>query len=249
MQEARFEEALEVLERAERARLDGPELVELLSLRSQVRYTLSVDEEALDRDLSGLASLDPDHEFPPEVPPGLRTRFEQRRAALTGPLDLRMEWDADGVRVEVANDPANLVHRVRIHALGEAGWRVIENDHLDLTELRPRGVWLEGLSRAGGVVMRRGSESEPLAVRLPAMANASFAPAPDEEEEVPPVLSPPTLPQDEPTGDDTAVFWVLGGVGVTIGIALAIVIGVVAGSQGGTESGHTTVAPPVVLGY
>lgn len=78
---ARFEEALDALDAIDAGALDRADALVELELRARVLHALGNDAAALDRALTRLARLSPEHRFPDEVPPDLVQALERARSA------------------------------------------------------------------------------------------------------------------------------------------------------------------------
>lgn len=119
--EADFAGALRAYAAAEAAEdLAREDLIALLEGRALVHYALD-DRDATLATLRALASIDPAHEFPADVPPEVRAAFVQARQSTGGErVRLRIEREdvAGGValRAVVAGDVGNLVREVVITA-------------------------------------------------------------------------------------------------------------------------------------
>jgi hypothetical protein len=224
-------------ERAERAfgralgaaELSTEDLVSIFEGRAMARFALG-DEAGASADLAALRSLDPTHALPPEAPPAMVEAFDALGNAGIG---IELGWfghdERHLLRPAVVNDPASLVHTVRVHLRrhGEPAWTTSEEREIEVTlrDGEAVEVWAEAIGPGGAVVAREGS---PLAPREHGTeAGASLA-APDR------------------AASDQGVW-----IGVGIGVGAAIVIGVVIAAVvvGTAQSDETQPAVPVVVGF
>lgn len=131
-EEARFEDAIRILDRSEREEtLDRVELVELYELRSLARYA-AADPGGMEADLLAWASLDPARILPEDAPSAYRLAFERARARVgTERLGIALSVEViDGdahVRAAPQNDVAALARAIVLHVERSSGPERIED--------------------------------------------------------------------------------------------------------------------------
>ena len=232
LEQAEFERALASLDRAASTDdLDRADVVALLELRALAHVALA-DVSALDRDIAALASVAPDHRFPPEAPPELQGMLD-REAEAGGQLAVvgAAVTTAAGVRLDaqVEHDAGGIVQEVRIHALETGRWRTLPAG--STVNARVRSYYVEAIGPGAAVLASHGSAEAPLAVEGRASAGVDWPDVFGDDEE------------DDGGGDEGPWLWV--GVGAGIAVALGVVITVIllSGPDG------TQPETPVVLGF
>lgn len=211
-EQGEFEAALELLAEAEQGSgLTRPEVIQLLITRVLAHVGIG-DEEAYRRDLLQLATLEPDYQLGPTVPPVVRQNFDVvREQARPIELDARAAPEAAALRIETElSDASGLVSQVRIVSrVGGGPWRRDASASAEVPA--PAGATVEWYAEAvgpGGVVLEHvGSDAEPRIATMPG------APAPEEPRDQ-------ALQQDE--GGSSAWIWIgLGGLVLAAGAVAA----------------------------
>lgn len=230
---ADFYGALEVLARAEEgSALTVRELVRLYETRILVQLALG-EERRIDRDLAALATIDPDHDFAPEIPPSVRARFREIERSRPGPLSVEADRAATpgGVRLDarVSGDPQGLVRIARLHARAGGGRWITAPGSLEIAAAPGERIeWHAELIGPGGAVLRqRGSREAPLSFTIGGAERA--------------------LPRDERGEEEAGTPWIwiaLGGA-VLIGAAVAVIV--IAAGDGDQTATGTRVDGPIVM--
>lgn len=171
---ADFEGALAALAEAEASDdLDRTELLRLLAMRALVHFALE-RHEALSRDLTMLASLEPDFDLGPRAPPAVQRAFDRVRARVTTALSVRLRVEAapEGARVIAATegDRAGMTRRIDVRARrAGSAWRDGRDGSVTLAA-RP-GSEVEAIAAAigpgGARLARAGSEVSPRRLVVP----------------------------------------------------------------------------------
>ena len=216
-EEADFEGALAALAEAEGAdALERTELLRLLATRALVHFALE-RHEALTRDLTMLASLEPDFDLGPRAPPALERAFDRVRSRVPSALAvvLRVEAAPQGARVIAATDGdrAGMTRQLTVHARAAGG------------------PWREGRDGSVSVVASSGAEIEAYATAI-GPGGARLARAGSE-------VSPRTLIVPGGAEEDaggSGLLWVGAGAAAVViaGVAIALAIGLGDASQGDT---------------
>lgn len=169
-QEAELEQALDALARAQDNGLTREELLELLDLRLILNLSLGNDDEVT-ADLRLLAAIDPDHELPPELPPGPQDAFIEIVEGTEQSIAIQVEMESSPAAAvftaTTTGDTHSLVSSIRIRARTPNGlWAQDTNELvLPLTSSLDLYYFAEALGPGGAVVATLGSEEEPLVAR------------------------------------------------------------------------------------
>lgn len=244
LHDADFQRALRAFDRAERTEtLDRAGLVSLYEGRVVARFALGMPTRARP-DLEALASLEPTHTFPVEVPPEVSEALAAVAREAGGGLAIELRWEAgegrSSLSVSVLRDVARLVQEVRVHVrVGDEAWRVMTGVEHDIAHRHgePIAAWVELVGPREVVLVHDGSEEQPLVHgALPTLA----API-----EPPPVL--PIAPERDREGESDMLPIALGvGLGAAAIVAVAVIVGVVFGTQTSTD---TQPSAPIVVGF
>ncbi len=239
---ASYPEAIASAEAAlARTDLDAEDRNTLLELLATAQIANRQAEDAA-ATLRTLYARDPGHRLTdPDASPPVVSAFARAREALPAPVGVTLAHDPPGVlavrespvievRLEGAADAVQDVVLAYRHA-GEPGYtRVVMNRREDgrwagripvvgsTSEAIDVAYFLTASAPSGSELGRRGSEAEPLALRIPAEAPRIVEA---------PVAAPP------PSGDVTSEpwFWVLIGT-VVVGAGVGVGVGVGLGQQG-----------------
>lgn len=230
LEEADFEGAIAALDRAEQQDgLTREEVVMILEARAIARRA-NGDDGGSRADLEALASLDPDHAFPPEAPPELEAELRGLAAA---PLTVDVEWEeANGdatVHATVTGDVRRLVTTVVIWTRvgGRTPWRRSTGRSATIDAGGGRAeAYVEALGPGGAVIATAGRRDAPLTPRR----------------EVEPTDSGPTAPSDR---DDT---WLHIGLAAGGG-ALALVIIIAVAVSVSSQPAETRLDGPVIVDF
>lgn len=232
MQLAEFDAALEAFARAEDADdLSRDDLIDLLDARAMVHLATSSREE-MDRDLSALSSLDPDHLFGPEAPPELSDAFADVVASSVGSLTVRGSARPvpGGIELSasVEHDTANLTRGTRIWIRqGSGSWRRASERLVTLPAGGTVDYYVEAIGPGGALIARGGSRAEPL------------------HSEAAPGDSAAPIRSDGEGGGVGIWLWLgLGAVVIAGGVVAAVLLFGGDGGGGGTEPNA-----PVVIGF
>lgn len=233
LEQAEFEAALAALERAARSDdLRRADVVELFELRALAHVALA-DVSALDRDIAALASIAPDHRFPPEAPPELQVMLD-REAEAAGRLAVvgASVGTAAGVRLdaEVENDEGGIVRAVRVHVREGERWRTLEPG--TSVNASVRSYYVEAIGPGGAVVASHGSREVPLAVETEGAAAVEWPDVFGNQGE-----------RDDDGGEEGPWLWVGIGAGVAVALGVVLLVVLLSGSEG------TQPEAPVVLGF
>jgi len=255
LDEADFRRALEAFSRAENASdLSRDDLLLLLESRALV-YVATHDDEALDRELVRLATIDPDHRFRPDAPPELAERFGRARRRARERLSVRIDAERlpnGSVRLQpsVEHDEGSLLRHVHVFARGGRGTWTEAVDEPLLVE-RPRGAvryHALAVGPGGAVIAELGSRESPRTL-AGAEGAADQAPAEPAGDRIPESGEPATAPAydqsvDATTDDDGGggSTWIWVGAGA---LAVAAVIVTVVLVSGGTSDVTQPGAPTV----
>lgn len=169
-QEAELEQALDALARALDNGVTRDELLDLLDLRMVVNLSLGNDD-AVTADLRMVAAIDPDHELPPELPPGQQDAFIEIVEGSEDSVAVRVEMESTpGAAVltgSTTGDRTSMVGSIRIRARTASGlWAEDINELvLPLTSSLDVYYFAEALGPGGAVVATLGSAEEPLVAR------------------------------------------------------------------------------------
>ncbi len=234
VERARFEEALERLERAARGDdLTLADLIRLLEARALAESAMGRDE-AMSRDLSRLAALSPDHVFAANVPPEIVWRFGVLRDRAGSRLRVRVAIepgpDTTVVRATVIGDPGGLVTEVRV-AAGVAGGELAREDDgaIEIASTREVALayYVTVIGIGGATLLEEGSAESP----LPAVA----LPGPPADCPVCPPLAASSI---------DPVPWIVAGAIAAASIVVAVLVSVLATQ----ESSLTQPSPPMRVG-
>jgi hypothetical protein len=181
LEEADFEGAVVALDRAEQQDgLTREDLVAIYESRAIARRANGDADGARD-DLTRLASLDPEHVFPPEAPPELA---EELRAMAGTPITVSAEWEDDGgdrtvVSATVWDDAAGLVTDVVIWTRsGAVPWRRSSGTSATIDARGGEAeAYVEALGPGGAVLAQQGSRDAPIVHVLRAEEAAPTPPA------------------------------------------------------------------------
>lgn len=159
--EAEFEDALDLLRRAEEGPLDLPALRRLLSLRALALFGLR-DDDALARALADYATVGPEAL---EGPPRLAQLYAEARMRVSpSRLDVDARFEGEVAIIAARWDPAPhaLSREVRVHAqVGDRGWEVGEGALRLAREGDAVSYYVEALGPGGVVLSREGSRESP----------------------------------------------------------------------------------------
>jgi LPXTG-motif cell wall-anchored protein len=224
--EADFDGALRAFERAESLEdLTLDDLASLYAHRAAVHLAIGNAGEAR-ADLRRLVAIQPGYELDTSASPALRDALDGVRA--TEPLTIAVRTEsshgATRFRAVVSHDPGALVRRVRlvVRSIGEGAWIEASASTYE-TSGTAFEYFAEAIGPGGVVVAREGSERAPSRVgEVPRAAIATVSPS---------------------TGEDTTIWWVIGGAGLAVVVA-AVVVGAVVASSG--PSDQTAFGPPML---
>ncbi len=242
------------LERSDLSAVQRNQGLELLAI---IHLALR-DEVSARQALSELLARDPDYRLSdPDVSPVVLSAFARARAqarpvavvlAHDPPLLTRRRAPLVSVRVE---ENGGAVSEIRLHhrQRGErrAGTVVLRLGAEATAEGRlplasedtayTAEYWIEAVAPSGFVLGRRGSETEPLAIVIPASAPETIV-----------VRGADPVGPTQPQGGDVtseAWFWALIGV-VVVGAAAGVTVGVVLGGQGAQDGSLGNINLPLV---
>lgn len=219
-EEAELDQALDALARAQDNGLTRDELLEMLDLRLVLNLSLGNDD-AVTADLRVLAAIDPDHELPPELPPGPQDAFIEIVEATEDSIGVSIEMESSPAAAvftaTTTGDTQSLISSIRIRARTPNGLWAEDNNELvlPLTSSLDVYYYAEALGPGGAVLATRGSEDEPLVAR--------YAPRGEEE--------------DDSGGGGLSSGAIIGiGVGVAALVALAVLVAVLGRGGDGPDS-------------
>ncbi len=248
---ARFDEALAAFARAEAGDdLSRADLAVLLESRAIVLAAMG-RVDAMERDLAGLAALEPARSLPAAAPPEVVARWSAI-VATARPLELLAvaSWDVGVVTVRAVSDgdPGGLVRRIRVgarlvgrdYALGDGRVQLMTADASSVE------YFAEAIGPGGAVVAAAGSADAPLSsAPPPRVATVPPASGTVAGGAGPAVVEPSPRNREGADGPSVGVWLAIGG-GVLV-VAAAVIVGVlVATSQGSPDTalgGPIAVAP------
>jgi hypothetical protein len=183
-EEARFDEALAALARAETSTdLELADLVALLEGRAMVHHARG-DDEAFTRDARALASVSPDYAPSRRIPPRLARRLRaatQDSAPLTLDAAHVRSGEAVVVTATVRSDPSALVREVRVSArVGDAPWAEHEGRETRIAA-GPTDIvryHVRAIGPGGVVLVSLGSEDDPRIAPAEALPPRGVVPLP-----------------------------------------------------------------------
>lgn len=178
-EQADFEGALRALAEAEGSgELDRGELLRLLGTRALVHFALD-RHEPLERDLTMLASLEPEYDLGSRAPPAVRRAYDRIRARIDQPLglDVRVAPTPGGARIwtESRGDRAGMVERVELAARTAGGaWRRGHDGAIVVPGLEDGRVevWARAIGPGGAVLATAGTERSPREMAVPSAGAA-----------------------------------------------------------------------------
>ncbi|MGB0678173.1 MAG: hypothetical protein ACPGUV_00760 [Polyangiales bacterium] len=186
--EARFSEALALLQRAERShKLSRPALRQLFEQRAVVHFALR-DFDGAKRDLKHLAVVAPKHRLTAAAPPALHRAFAQAvRAQQNRPFRLRVEHTQQDatltLRLRTLHPPSALLRSVHLYArrAGAPDWEHSAEQTLALDAGMALGR-VEYFAQAWGpgdvVLQQVGSRETPQSLLLRPVMQVPAAPSP-----------------------------------------------------------------------
>ena len=227
--EADFAGAIEAFAQAEASNdLSREDLIALYTSRSLVRFAMQ-EIDAVEEDLTRLATLDPDLEVPPDMPPAMQEMFarvkERIRTAIA--VEGRVERVRNGLRVraEVTGDVMGIVRDVAVHGrAGGAAWEHGADGELFVQDPSVLLQWyVEAIGPGGAVVANHGAQDAPL-VREPPRA----------------VPARPSLDDAVAEESDSgAGWWIAGGAVVAVAAIVTVVLVTSAGAETSRFAGPT----------
>ena len=230
---AEFTRAQAALDEAARSgQLDRDDVLLLLSTQALVRYALR-NTDAMERALTRLASIDPEHTWGPATPPDVLAAFQRAVDASGGAVAVTVSARARGSDVEiaiaVAHDDAGLVEATELGVRVAGVWRVA--DGTTLTVPRDGDVvayYAVARGPGGAELARAGSAEAPLTTELPRLA-----PEPPPRSEPNPHVEPLSVaPPETPRPSSGSSPWPWIGIGAGLAVAAGVVIAIVLASGG-----------------
>lgn len=171
-EEADFEGALAAFDEAEAGDdLDLPGLVRLLEGRALVHFA-NDELDTMRFELSRLANVAPDHRMADDVPPEVRSAFQEERGRSEGPVRLEVTAAMDGDAVLLTGtahgDGTGVVREVRVHARSATGGWTTGRGSARLERADPADVrcWAEAIGPGRVVLATRGAPDAPLPIEL-----------------------------------------------------------------------------------
>jgi len=168
--DARFQDALDLLASAERARdLSRDDVVALLEARALAHQALG-DQAAVESDLDRLVAVAPEHTFSAEAPPDVTEAFARAKARSPGALDVRLAVSQRPGGVEVAASVANdrgLARETVVYGRARSGsWESARNGPLFVRGTAGGRVehYAVAIGPGGAVLAQAGSRADPRAV-------------------------------------------------------------------------------------